>query len=59
MEAAIREKCPYKIDIGAVYNVDVRGFYLHYIVWQSFENPFLEHIFSMVILNLIGKLSSS
>ncbi|KAG6547491.1 hypothetical protein Mapa_010939 [Marchantia paleacea] len=22
MEAAIREKCPYKIDIGAVYNVD-------------------------------------
>lgn len=23
MEAAIREKCPYKIDIGAVYNVDV------------------------------------
>jgi hypothetical protein len=58
MEAAIREKCPYKIDIGAVYNVDVRGFHLLYIVWQLFENPILEHIFSMVTLNLIGKLSS-
>lgn len=23
MESSIREKCPYKIDIGAVYNVDV------------------------------------
>ena len=26
MEAAVWEKCPYKIDIGAVYNVDVSWF---------------------------------
>lgn len=31
MEATIRAKCPHKIDIGAVYNVEVR-FLPHYFV---------------------------
>ncbi len=35
MEATIRAKCPHKIDIGAVYNVEVR---------------FLAHCFVHVVL---------
>lgn len=35
MEATIREKCPHKIDIGAVYNVDVRIHYTCINSWCS------------------------
>ena len=31
MENAIKDKCPFKIDLGAVYSVDVRFILGHFI----------------------------
>ncbi len=39
MEATIRSKCPHKIDIGAVYNVEVRVLahcFVHVVIGKEF-----------------------